>query len=296
MRILYATDGSEGALAAARFLAELPHQRDVHIHIVTARDFDDTDDGGEALVAAHAALETFPGHVTTATARADSTSDIVEMLISTADYIDADLIVMGASGRSAVSRFFMGSVSEAIVRHSPIPVLLARPGGLPLHDVVIGIDGSPDAQHAACFAACNFPLPTDCTIHLVQGVPQPYWAGFPDPMLAGTSETIALEVTEDARKKAQQSLELIAQEISQEISNDSKAAHAIDTLVTIGNPASVLLDAAHTKKAGLIVVGAHGMSGIERFLLGSVSERVVRHSHCSVLVVKQRPMDVEILP
>jgi nucleotide-binding universal stress UspA family protein len=54
----------------------------------------------------------------------------------------------------------------------------------------------------------------------------------------------------------------------------------------VGNPAVELVRIADEHSAGLIVVGSQGLSGIERFLLGSVSERVLRHAHCSVLIVK----------
>ncbi len=68
-----------------------------------------------------------------------------------------------------------------------------------------------------------------------------------------------------------------------------KAAAAPRTIVAEalpGDAASVLLDAAHDHNAGLLVVGSHGSTGLERFLLGSVSEKILRHADCSVLVVR----------
>lgn len=53
-----------------------------------------------------------------------------------------------------------------------------------------------------------------------------------------------------------------------------------------GEPAGAILDAAQQWGADLIVVGSHGRSGLDRFLLGSVSDRVVRHARCSVQVVR----------
>jgi nucleotide-binding universal stress UspA family protein len=53
-----------------------------------------------------------------------------------------------------------------------------------------------------------------------------------------------------------------------------------------GEPAEAILDAAVHWGADLIVVGSHGRSRVGRFLLGSVSDRVVRHAHCSVQVVR----------
>jgi nucleotide-binding universal stress UspA family protein len=53
-----------------------------------------------------------------------------------------------------------------------------------------------------------------------------------------------------------------------------------------GDPRSAILDAAEKWPADLIVVGSHGRSGFDRFLLGSVSEGVVRHAPCSVEVIR----------
>ena len=53
-----------------------------------------------------------------------------------------------------------------------------------------------------------------------------------------------------------------------------------------GHPADTILRAAESGKADLVVVGSRGLSGIKSFLLGSVSDRVVHHSHCPVLVTK----------
>ena len=54
-----------------------------------------------------------------------------------------------------------------------------------------------------------------------------------------------------------------------------------------GDPRAAILDAAEKWPADLVVVGSHGRSGLERFLLGSVSERIVRHAPCSVEVVRR---------
>ena len=57
-----------------------------------------------------------------------------------------------------------------------------------------------------------------------------------------------------------------------------------------GDPREAILDAAAKWAADLIVVGSHGRTGLDRFLLGSVSERVVRHAPCSVEVVRPKPV------
>ena len=60
----------------------------------------------------------------------------------------------------------------------------------------------------------------------------------------------------------------------------------VKTAVTFGNPADQIVKYAEENEIQLIVIGSEGLSGIKRFLLGSVANRVVAHAHCSVLVIK----------
>lgn len=59
-----------------------------------------------------------------------------------------------------------------------------------------------------------------------------------------------------------------------------------DILIHTGDPATVILEIADTIQAGLIVMATHGRSGLARFFLGSVTERVIRESLCPVLTVR----------
>jgi nucleotide-binding universal stress UspA family protein len=59
-------------------------------------------------------------------------------------------------------------------------------------------------------------------------------------------------------------------------------------LVWDGDPGEAIVAAADSENADLIVVGSHGRSGVSRFLIGSVSDFVVRHAHCPVMVVRGR--------
>jgi nucleotide-binding universal stress UspA family protein len=58
------------------------------------------------------------------------------------------------------------------------------------------------------------------------------------------------------------------------------------TAVVQGDPKSIILDDAKTWGADLIVLGCHGRRGLDRFLVGSVSDAVLRHAHCSVEIVR----------
>lgn len=58
------------------------------------------------------------------------------------------------------------------------------------------------------------------------------------------------------------------------------------TLLREGDPKSQIIDAAEEEQADMIILGSHGRKGLRRFLIGSVSEAVVRHAHCSVEIVR----------
>jgi nucleotide-binding universal stress UspA family protein len=60
----------------------------------------------------------------------------------------------------------------------------------------------------------------------------------------------------------------------------------VETVATVGNPADEILNAAESRDVELIVIGRHGLHTVQRFLMGSVSDRVVRHATCDVLVVR----------
>lgn len=68
----------------------------------------------------------------------------------------------------------------------------------------------------------------------------------------------------------------------------AEAAPAVEpeTIEAVGNPAAEILAAAEARKVELIVVGRHGKHTFERFLMGSVADRVVRHATCDVLVAR----------
>lgn len=294
LRILLATDGSEGAAAAARFLAGLPHCRGAHVHLLTVQRTGRPHTPREAeeiLATAHTALGSFPGHVTSGHSEADDTGEIVDQILATAEYADSDLIVVGTQGRSAVSRFFLGSTAETVARHAArASVLVVRGHGgepappLPLREILCGIDGSKDAHHAARWVLEGaLPLPPECAVRFVEVVPTPPVAAtVPDALLATTYIEAVEEAIHAEEGMARERLAGLAAEFA-------GAGHPVHTEMRVGNPAAELADAAAEHGAGLIVVGAHGRTGLERFLIGSVSERLLRHAPCSVLVVRRPP-------
>jgi nucleotide-binding universal stress UspA family protein len=87
------------------------------------------------------------------------------------------------------------------------------------------------------------------------------------------------KVYESERQAAQARLDAL---VSTFASAGKRATARLET----GDPAHRLLEVAEEREADLIVVGSQGLSAIDRFLLGSVSEKVLRYAECSVLVVR----------
>jgi nucleotide-binding universal stress UspA family protein len=84
---------------------------------------------------------------------------------------------------------------------------------------------------------------------------------------------------EDQKKPAHELVERIAKELR-------GAGFKVDTAVEVGDIRETIIDSAAEWGADLIVVGSHGQSAIQRFLLGSVAEFVARHAKCSVEIVR----------
>jgi nucleotide-binding universal stress UspA family protein len=124
-----------------------------------------------------------------------------------------------------------------------------------------------------------FPLPEACEVRLATVIPLlDSWLrahAMLMPPLVDHLETLA----EHERGRAQERLHDLAATLR-------AGGKRTVTEIRSGDPALGLLAVAEEEGADLIVVGSHGQSATERFLIGSVSEKVMRHASCSVLVVR----------
>lgn len=278
MEILYATDGSEGALEGARFLGALARtQKKVRV-ITVVSELSDSE-GEHALSAARYALSASSVDAQYECRRGNP----ADQILAAAEEAPPDLIVVGTRGLGAVARFFLGSVAERVARHATCPVLIARPPVGPLRRILVGADGSACSEYAVRWLN-QLPLPEPATIRLVTVLPSP-------TEIMRASRLAPLPLTEDpaafnhrVRAEAEERLDILAASLK-------SAGRSVETLVHEGHGAMGLLEAAESWPADLLVVGAHGMSAIDRFLLGSVSQQALRYAPCSVLVVKETKAD-----
>jgi len=218
----------------------------------------------------------FPGWQVRAEASADSPAWGV---IKQADTWHPDLIVVGSHGRSALSRLVLGSVSQTIVTEARCSVRVAR-----RHDrasaaparLVIGVDGSPNAK-AAVDAMTERVWPPGSAVYVVAVRDARLSTGLAStpPLLEEWSGASAVET----QTWVHHMVETLGQPLQ-------AAGLAVSSDVKEGDPKRVLPDIAAQWEADCLVVGARGLSRIQRFLLGSVSAAVAARAHCSVEVIR----------
>jgi nucleotide-binding universal stress UspA family protein len=141
--------------------------------------------------------------------------------------------------------------------------------------ILIAIDGS-DFSQAALQSVIARPWPANTSVRVLHVVEPP-------SLLMGR-EMAAYDPEFEAVWKA---LREQAKDLVEKASEKLRAAQFIvSTELVEGDPKSQIIDAANAWHADMIVLGSHGRTGVSRFLIGSVSQAVVRHAHCSVEIIR----------
>ena len=190
----------------------------------------------------------------------------------------ARAIVLGSRGLGAVGRLLLGSVSRAVVRRAPCPVLVVRRRARAARRFLIGIDGSPHARDAVALVA-SLTLPRGGQVRLLRVVEalRPPSTGL---MPAHLRALVAREAASAERER----VAAASRELDIARARLARAGWRVKTEVRIGRPLRELLDA--SRNADVLVVGARGIGAVERLLLGSVAEGAVTHAAVPVLVVR----------
>lgn len=204
--------------------------------------------------------------------------DPAEQIIETVHLRGIDLIVMATRGRGGLDRVLHGSVEQRVLRSSPVPVLVLRPGEQPFagaRTLLVPVDGSPGSavglQLAEALASA-----TGARIVLVQVV---------IPLIRYLrGRYIAPRWEEETRAAAKDYLDRLARVLAERgVRADGRAE--------IGEVAPTLSAVADAEEADLIVMSTHALTGPARALLGSVADQVVRTARHPVLLIREGPID-----
>jgi nucleotide-binding universal stress UspA family protein len=210
--------------------------------------------------------------------------DAVKGILHEAARFRADLVAVGWRGHGVTKRLLMGSVSRGVVRGARCAVLVVRHRSGPVRRIVIGFDGSPNAERGVQLVARLVPPPNGRVI--LVGVSEIAALSSFGPAVGGIRTTIAREVRRinaEAASVALKALNRAAAELE-------RGGWRTRTQLRTGEPLRELLSVVGTADPQLLVVGARGTSGVRQLLLGSVAEGVLNRSGAACPMISSSPV------
>ena len=195
---------------------------------------------------------------------------------------NADIIVIASHGLGGLKDTFIGTTSEGVVRHARCTVLTIREHTFAIDEaqqprfapkrILLTTDFSEASKKAFPYAVA-LARKFGASLMLVYVVPSHLPAEISHMGIVVEEKAMLSEIEEHLPRFREAELD--------------PQVH-VETLVLSGGPAHEICATAETQSADLIVISTHGHTGLKRFPLGSVTENVVRHAPCPVLVVRER--------
>jgi nucleotide-binding universal stress UspA family protein len=269
-KLLLASDGSEFSEGAIREAITLARTCSSKLYVVSVAEVPDIRDFADSYpVAAVEKLEAaIRQHLESVKESAEKEGIVCEIILrqgpEPSKYIvdeaaknNVELIIMGRHGRTGITRIMMGSVTAKVIGDAPCKVMVVpRFSRISLETILVPTDGSLFSE-----------LATREAISIAKRV---------------GSSLIALSVYKsDKNSKLAEASVGMVKEVAK------KEGVKVEALTLKGEPHEVIIDTVEKKKAGFMVVGSHGRSGIERLFMGSVTERLIGHAGCPILVVRK---------
>lgn len=289
MRVLLAVDASPDSRQAAEAVKALAQPPDLHVlNVVEAEALPHAYDAAalpsgwdehyrrEVSEAAEQVLHEMKAELAPHAGRirliAD-TGDAAESIIETAAESRADLIVMGQRGMTATPAFLLGGVSQKVATYAPCSVLIIKDWRGMLDRVLLAVDGSKSSEEAVRFLARR-PFRPPLLVKAIM-----VWPDRPGILRGAGSARRAKAAAKTAKAHGEKALRDFVLPLV-------KGPYQLESEWRTGDPALALLEAAQRDDVRMIVLGARGLTGVKRFLLGSVSQKVLVHAPCSVLIVR----------
>lgn len=292
-RILVPLDGSPFAEQALDFAVEIARRAGAELRLVRVHapyisglevaDIDRRDDR-EVACSEVTYIESVARRISTTLGRTVRgellQGEVATAIAARADAWAADLVVMTTHARGAVARFWLGSIADRLLRSFNRPLLLIPPraGARPLmqlSQILVPLDGSRLSESVVAEARKVGDL-FGASFILYQAVQEP------TPIMDPAGMVVALEDPEPMGARlaaARGHLEGPAEAIRSEGGTATVVAAGAD------GPASGILAAAAAAHADLIAMATHGRSGLPRFWLGSVADKVIRGSSVPLLIL-----------
>lgn len=281
-RILAPTDGSDPAGTALEHAGLLAERFEATLVVVNAVEpwnlerYAGEDDS--RLERARELVDTAAERVASGAGGVETAVDVGaphEVILERA--LDCDLVVMGSHGRSGVSRMLLGSVTEKVVRLADTPmVTVRRPEGesvtYPYEGVLVATDASEGAA-AAVQRGADIAAAHGATLHAVSVVDERMFRYGTPPE----------SVREEFEGRAQRAVETAAGTAT------AAGVDAVTAAAVSGTPHRRLRTYVEDHDLDLVVMGTQGRTGFERYLLGSVAERMLRTSPAPVMTVRGPP-------
>jgi nucleotide-binding universal stress UspA family protein len=202
-----------------------------------------------------------------------------------------DLIVMSTHGRGPMSRFWLGSVADHLIRHVEVPVLLARPvgdrpGPPEIRRILAAVDLSTESAAILDVAAeVARGLSASVTIlHVVEPIVGIVDGALPFPIPVDSN------VLEARKAEATKQLEAL-------VGSFAARGVAVESRVVVGvGAAATILSEVAKRDYDLVALTTHGAGGVRRLLVGSVADKVIRGSERPVLVLRSSERPVATRP
>jgi len=269
-RFLVTSDGSEYSTGAVREALRMARKCGARVRVISivAGGNAELYAMGEQLLARE--LDAARAHLDQVQQQADAAGvaceteavqagQIYEEIVSQADQMNADLIIMGRRGRRGLARLMLGDVTAQVIGLARCSVLVVpRAAEITGQRFLVATDGSRFADAAAAAAGSLAKL-----------------CGTPITVISATTASHSKQRQDEARQAVNRVTSFLKQE-----------GITAEGQILEGRPDLLIVETAARDQVDLIIVGSHGRTGIERVLLGSTTERVLNQSASAVLVIK----------
>lgn len=204
-----------------------------------------------------------------------------DVIVDVAESERVDIIAMATHGYSGLRRWAVGSVTDKVIHATRRPLLLVRGTAHPpyrrLRNVMVPLDGSRLALQAIPWAS-ELARRSEANVTLLQAV-MPTMDLYPETRMTAAALPAFPELVESMQAQASKSLEHTAEPLRHK-------RLRVATAVATGFPAESIVDEAQRRQIDLIVMATHGYSGLRRWAVGSVTDKVIQTSNIPLLLIR----------